>query len=149
MRIHKPHSSGKIILTYAGSRVNLQQIRSKYFKIRALGSEELIEGIKERLLVKVKLFDNNEIALGLISNKLYTSSKIENKIIWYQDEESYPMIYNIIIDDKLAIFKGSFVINFPYNDDFLEERYNFTMIFSPSDEIRHHLTTNNVTFENY
>lgn len=149
MRINKPQNNGKIILTYNGCRRNLQNIHSRYFKIIAFPAKEIIEGIKESLLVKIKLFDNSEIAISLISNNLYFSNKVQDKIIWHQNENNYCVVDNIIVDEQLAVFRGSLIINTPFNDDILEESYNFMMIFIPSDEIKHHLTNNKIDYETH
>lgn len=146
MRVNKPFSTGKIILTYNGSRINLQNIQSKYFKIYAYGMKELINGLQENLLVQIKLFDENEVAISLISNNLYTSSKFENKTSWNNDERNYAMMYSIILDEEIAIFKGSFIVNLPFYDDFIEERYNFTIIFISPTEIKYNLLQNKIEF---
>ena len=146
MRINRPHSKGISILSYNGSRRNLQNIQSRYFNIYAYGMKELIQGTKEILLVPIRLSDGNEIAISLISHNLYTSSKSEGKTKWNYNDENYAIIYSTVVDDNTAIFEGSFFINSPFHDDFIEDKYDFTIIFTPSEEIKYYLRKNKIEF---
>lgn len=149
MRIVKPVTSGKIILTYRGSRIALREIDSKYFSIGAITTKKVDREVEESLAVKVKLFDDQEVFLCLISRNVYLSKIIGDEKIWYKDENSYINYNPMIVDNTLAILTSDLYFNHEIGGEIIQETYNFQMIFNHPKEIRHQLKKHDVEFEDY
>lgn len=123
VKIINPVPTAKLFLKYCGKRVNfiyekptLQTVHLEYNKCFDLA--------KEPVAAKVRLTDGTDIYFGFLTRKVY---KLNEKNQWLQDNESFLMHYDIIVNKSIVYITGLIDNIINLNGEMIEDNYKFRL----------------------
>lgn len=123
VKIINPVPTAKLYLKYSGRRVNFiyqdptfQTVYLKYDKSNPF--------IEETVTAKVRLTDGTDIYIGFLSRKIY---KLNNNNQWQQDNESFLMLHEVIVDKSIVFITGLIVNVVNLYGEFIEDNYKFRL----------------------
>lgn len=126
IKVINPVPTAKLFLKYCGKRVNFiyqeptfQTVYLKYDKSNAL--------IEEPVAGKVRLTDGTDIYIGFLTRKVY---KLNESNQWQQDNESFLMHYDIIVEKSIVFITGAINNIINLNGEMIEDNYKFRLFIT-------------------
>lgn len=123
VKIINPVPTAKLFLKYSGKRVNFMH-QEPTFQIVNLEYNKPISSIIEPVAGKVRLSDGTDIYIGFLTRKVY---KLNNNNQWIQDNESFLMHYDIIVNKSIVSINGAINNTINLNGEIIQDNYNFQL----------------------
>jgi hypothetical protein len=119
VKIINPVPTAKLFLKYCGRRVNLMD-QEPTFQTVYLKYDKSNSFIEEPVAGKVRLSDGTDIYIGFLTRRVY---KLSDNNQWLQDNESYLMHYDIIVDKSIVFITGAITNIINLNGEMIEDNY--------------------------
>lgn len=123
IKIINPVPTAKLFLKYCGKRVNFM-FQEPTFQTVYLRYDKSNEFIEEPVAGKVRLTDGTDIYIGFLTRKVY---KLNDNNQWQQDNESFLMHYDIILDKSIVFITGAITNIINLNGEIIEDNYKFRL----------------------
>ena len=123
IKVINPTPTAKLFLKYCGKRVNFM-FQEPTFQTVYLRYDKYNEFIEEPVAGKVRLTDGTDIYIGFLTRKVY---KLNDYNQWQQDNESFLMHYDIIVDKSIVFITGAITNIINLNGEIIEDNYKFRL----------------------
>jgi hypothetical protein len=123
IKVINPVPTAKLFLKYCGKRLNIIR-QEPTFQTVFLRYDKPIDSIEEPVSGKVRLTDGTDIYIGFLTRKIY---KLNDDNQWLQDNESYLMHYDIIVDKSILFITGLINNIINLNGEMIEDNYKFRL----------------------
>lgn len=123
VKIINPVPTAKLYLKYSGRRVNFIY-QDPTFQTVYLKYNKPISSIVEPVAGKVRLSDGTDIYIGFLTRKVY---KLNDNNEWLNDEESFLMHYDIIVDKSIVFITGAITNIVNLNGEIIQDNYKFRL----------------------
>ena len=123
IKVINPNPTAKLFLKYCGKRVNFIY-QDPTFQTVYLRYNKHSDSIDEPVSGKVRLIDGTDIYIGFLTRKVY---KLNENNQWQQDNESFLMHYDIIVDKSTVFITGAIINIVDLNGEMIEDNYKFRL----------------------
>lgn len=142
VKIRKPKIPADLHLKYTGRRMTyLYSESNPSFMSIGIEMDANLGEEKDVIAFKVKLFDDSERYISLLSRQVYL---VENGSI-RRDESAFITHYEFIVANNLVFIKGQLF----YNLDEIEEVYEYKLFMRSASYIYSKLEKYEIEFEDY
>ncbi len=123
IKVINPNPTAKLFLKYCGKRVNFIY-QDPTFQTVYLRYNKHSDSIDEPVSGKVRLIDGTDIYIGFLTRKVY---KLNENNQWQQDNESFLMHYDIIVDKSTVFITGAIINIVDLNGEMIQDNYKFRL----------------------
>ncbi len=123
IKVINPNPTAKLFLKYCGKRVNFIY-QDPTFQTVYLRYNKHSDSIDEPVSGKVRLIDGTDIYIGFLTRKVY---KLNDNNQWQQDNESFLMHYDIIVDKSTVFITGAIINIVDLNGEMIQDNYKFRL----------------------
>lgn len=123
IKVINPNPTAKLFLKYSGRRVNFMY-QDPTFQTVYLRYNKHSDSIDEPVSGKIRLTDGTDIYIGFLSRKVY---KLNDNNQWQQDNESFLIHYDIIVDKSIVFITGAITNTINLNGEMIEDDYKFRL----------------------
>ena len=123
IKVINPNPTAKLFLKYCGKRVNFIY-QDPTFQTVYLRYNKHSDSIDEPVSGKVRLTDGTDIYIGFLTRKIY---KLNDNNQWLQDNESFLMHHDIIVNKSIVFITGIIKNTINLNGEMIEDNYKFRL----------------------
>lgn len=126
IKVINPNPTAKLFLKYCGKRVNFMY-QEPTFQTVNLRYNKHSDSIDEPVSGKVRLTDGTDIDIGFLTRKIY---KLNDNNQWQQDNESFLMHHDIIVNKSIVFITGIIKNTINLNGEMIEDNYKFRLFIT-------------------
>lgn len=123
IKILNPNCPANLFLRYKGKRLNFINEEPSLLKVK-IEYNKCFDFAKEPIAIKVRIADATDIYIGVLNRKVY---KLNENKQWVQDEASFLMHNDIIVDKKVIYITGTIINIINLNGENIEDSYKFRL----------------------